>query len=120
MTLFESIGADRLKRIVNAFYSRVFVSEVIGGLFQTDKNLIAEKQYQFLTQFLGGPQLYTAEYGHPKMRMRHLPHAIDTAAKDEWLKLMHEAIHEVITDDKELANAMYQCFPPVAQHMMNR
>lgn len=120
MTLFEKIGSDNLKKIVEAFYARVFASEVIGGLFQTDKNLIVEKQYQFLTQFLGGPQLYTEVYGHPKMRMRHLPHAINESAKDEWLKCMNEAIHEVLSDDTELADALYQCFPPVAQHMVNR
>ena len=117
MTLFDKIGDQRLKQIVEAFYGRVFVSKVIGHLFQTDKNLIKEKQYQFLTQFLGGPQLYTDVYGHPKMRMRHLPHAIDNAAKEEWLKCMNQAIHEVITDDIDLANALYQCFPPVAQHI---
>ena len=104
---------------VDAFYDRVFVSETIGHLFKTDKSLIRDKQYQFLTQFLGGPQLYTQQYGHPKMRMRHMPHAIDSEAKDEWLRLMKQAIDETL-EDKELGNALYNCFPQVAQHMMNR
>lgn len=120
MTLFEKIGETRLRLIVNTFYSKVFESAIISGLFQTDKELIKQKQYEFLTQFLGGPQLYSQKYGHPKMRMRHLPHAIDDTAKTEWLKCMNEAIHEVISDDEELANALYQCFPPIAQHMVNR
>src|SRR5690606_11506435 len=120
MTLFEKIGEKKLRLIVKSFYSRVFKSEVIGSLFKTDKELIMEKQFEFLTQFLGGPQLYSQKYGHPKMRMRHLPHAIDESAKMEWLKCMHEAIHEVISDDEELASALYQCFPPIAQHMVNR
>lgn len=120
MTLFEKIGTAKLRLIVETFYSKVFESEVIGQLFQTDKQLIIEKQYEFLTQFLGGPQVYSEKYGHPKMRMRHLPHAIDENAKVEWLKCMNEAIHEVISDDKELANTLYQCFPPIAQHMVNR
>ena len=120
MTLFEKVGSERLKNIIRAFYDRVFVSKVIGDLFQTDKELIMEKQFQFLTQFLGGPQLYTEKYGHPKMRKRHLPHVINDEAKVEWLKCMNEAIHEVLMDDKELADALYQCLPPVAQHMVNR
>lgn len=73
----------------------------------------------FLTQFLGGPQIYSAEYGHPRMRMRHLPHAIDDAAKTEWLRCMREAIDSSNLDD-ELKDALFNCFPQVAQHMVNR
>lgn len=118
-TLHSKIGPKRLKAIVDGFYDLVFESEVIGHLFVNDKSLIRDKQYQFLTQFLGGPQLYSEQYGHPKMRMRHLPHAIDSAAKDEWLRLMRQSIFENI-EDEELAEALYNCFPRVAEHMVNR
>ena len=53
------------------------------------------------------------------MRMRHAPHAIDMAAKDEWLRCMKIAINENI-ENEELAEALYNCFPKVAEHMMNR
>jgi hemoglobin len=105
--------------LIEIFYDLVFSSEKIGPLFQNDKEEIKEKQFQFLTQFLGGPQLYSMQHGHPKMRMRHLPHAITDEAKEEWLRCMKQAIDTLELSD-ELKITLYNCFPPVAQHMVNR
>lgn len=117
-TLYEILGEHNLKQLVNEFYARVFTSEKIGPLFQNDQEEIKEKQFMFLTQFLGGPQLYTEKHGHPKMRMRHLPHRITAEAKEEWLRCMKEAI-ETLHVHPEFKRALYDCFPPVAQHMVN-
>ncbi len=118
-TLYSKIGPVKLREVVDAFYDIVLFDSKIKHLFDSDKTQIRDKQYKFLTQFLGGPQLYTQEYGHPKMRMRHLPHHIDNDAKDEWLRCMKIAVHKAIKNE-ELANALYNCFPQVAQHMVNR
>jgi hemoglobin len=117
-TLYYILGEQNLKLLVTEFYDRVFSSEKIGPLFQNEKEEIKQRQFLFLTQFLGGPQLYTEKFGHPKMRMRHLPHRIDEGAKEEWLKCMQEAI-ETLHVHPELKKALYNCFPPVAQHMVN-
>lgn len=118
-TLYTKIGPEKLKAIVDRFYDLVFNESNISFLFKTNRSLIQEKQYQFLTQFLGGPQLYTEKYGNPKMRMRHAPHAIDIKAKDEWLRCMKIAIDENI-NDVQLAHALYNCFPKLADHMVNQ
>lgn len=118
-TLYSKIGPEQLKMIIDRFYDLVFTESSIAHLFQTDRDLVRRKQYMFLTQFLGGPQIYNAEFGHPRMRMRHLPHAIDDAAKDEWLRCMKQSINESELSD-ELKEALYNCFPQVAQHMVNR
>jgi hemoglobin len=117
-TLYTKIGPNRLRAIVDRFYDIVFNDSTIAHLFITDKSLIRNKQYQFLTQFFGGPQNYTAAHGHPKMRMRHAPHKIDHSAMEEWLRCMKIAINENI-DDPELATVLYECFPKVAAHMVN-
>lgn len=117
-TLYNRIGAEKLREIVDLFYDIVFEDSKIKHLFNTEKTQIREKQYKFLTQFLGGPQLYTAEYGHPKMRLRHLPHKIDGAARNEWLRCMRLAIDKSGIE-KELGDALYNCFPAVASHMVN-
>lgn len=118
-TLYNQIGSDKLKQLIETFYSFVFTSEKIAPLFQNDKEEIKEKQFLFLTQFLGGPALYTQKYGHPKMRQRHLPHPITEEAKQEWLRCMKLAIHELdLTEDIKIS--LYNCFPAVAQHMVNR
>jgi len=119
-TFYEKIGEQRLRMVIERFYTLVFTSPIISPLFtQTERDLIQEKQIKFLTQFLGGPDLYSRQYGHPKMRMRHLPHPIDEKAKNEWLKCMHQAIEQVFVDDKELGESFYAIFPPIAQHMVN-
>lgn len=119
VTLYERIGDDRLQQLLSSFYAKVFESPVIGKLFnKTDAETIQDKQFCFLTQFLGGPPRYNMKYGHPKMRMRHAPHKIDEAARDEWLQLMESSIQE-LDMEPELKVALYNCFPQVAQHMVN-
>lgn len=118
-TLYSKIGPESLRKLVDTFYDLVFNESSISHLFNTDKSVIRDKQYQFLTQFLGGPQLYTAEHGHPRMRMRHNPHAIDEAARIEWLRCMKLAISKM-DFEPELGEALYNCFPRVAAHMQNR
>lgn len=113
------MGDENLKKLLDTFYDKVFQSDIIGPLFnQTDKETIKDKQFRFLTQFLGGPPRYNEKYGHPRMRMRHSPHKITSEGKEEWLRLMKESIEMLdITDN--LKTALYNCFPNVAQHMVN-
>ena len=118
-TLYEIIGDQRLYELLNSFYARVFESPIIGPLFnQTDAETIKDKQFCFLTQFLGGPPRYIEKYGPPKMRMRHLPHKITVEAKEEWLKLMKASIDELDVH-ASVKEALYNCFPKIAQHMVN-
>ena len=119
-TLYEKITPERLKELLDRFYAKVFFDSSIAHLFAEDQHLIIKKkQFLFLSQFLGGPQLYSQEYGHPKMKLRHLPHAITEDAKDEWLRCMREAIDSMNFEDG-LGDALYNCFPQVASHMVNR
>lgn len=118
-TLYSKIGPESLKLLVDTFYDIIFNDSSIAHLFTNDQSTIRDKQYRFLTQFLGGPQLYTSEYGHPRMRMRHAPHAIDEAARIEWLRCMKLAISKM-DFDPELGEALYNCFPRVAAHMQNQ
>ena len=118
-TLYEIIGDQRLKQLLDSFYVKVFASHIIGPLFNhTDANTIKDKQFCFLTQFLGGPARYNEKYGTPQMRKRHLPHRITEEAKHEWLRLMQSSIDELDLPIS-LKKALYDCFPQVAQHMVN-
>ena len=118
-TLYDKIGAERLNLLVQTFYKNIYASP-IRHLFTNDQDIIASKQVAFLTQFLGGPQLYSEEYGHPRMRARHLPHAIDQFAKTTWLDCMETAIQEVFASEPELGRDLMAVFPRVAEHMVNR
>ena len=117
-TLFEKIGEGNIEQLVNGFYEYVFKSPKIAPLFKTDREEVKRKQKMFLTQFLGGPAVYSQEFGHPKMRMRHLPHAITQEAKEEWLRCMKMAIEDLTINDN-LKVELFAVFPKLAEHMVN-
>ena len=118
-TLYEKLGDERLLILLREFYDNVFKSSIIGPLFaNSEKELVINKQFCFLTQFLGGPPRYNEKYGIPKMRLRHLPHKVTNDAKDEWLRIMKASIAKLDWDE-DLKISLYNCFPQVAQHMVN-
>lgn len=118
-TLFERIGEENIKTLVNRFYDLVFAHPQIGHLFKTDKEVIKEKQRLFLTQFLGGPSLYSDQYGHPQMRARHLPHPIENDDAVAWLECMNKAIGTLSIEEK-LKDELFKRFIPTAMFMVNR
>jgi hemoglobin len=117
-TLYDKLGAENLQKLVDKFYDLVFAAPEIKDLFKTDKELIKKKQFMFLTQFLGGPALYSDVYGHPQMRARHLPHPISEDKAVAWLKCMHRAI-DTLEISEELKSELFDRFPPTAFFMVN-
>jgi hemoglobin len=119
VTLYDLVGEQNIKKLVDAFYERVYKDPILAPIFEkTIIDEVKDKQFRFLCQFLGGPQHYSMKYGHPRMRMRHMPHRIDERAKDAWLACMKEAI-DTLALHQEMKDTLYNCFPKVAQHMMN-
>lgn len=116
---YDVLGQDGIVKLVQSFYTFVFADPQIAHLFQNPKAEIEAKQIAFLTQFLGGPQVYTEKFGVPKMRYRHLPHAITQDGKDAWLNCMRMAIDTLELTEAEKKN-LYLCFVPLANHMVNR
>jgi hemoglobin len=55
-------------------------------------NQSREKLFMFLSGWSGGPQLYVERFGHPRLRMRHMPFAIGTTERDQWLWCMNQAL----------------------------
>ncbi|MCM3749696.1 globin [Paenibacillus pasadenensis] len=88
-------GAETIHRLVHAFYPRVVENELLAPLFQRDIAPVMEKQIQFLTQFFGGPSLFSDQHGHPMMRARHLPFPITTEHAAAWLDCMDGAAQEI-------------------------
>lgn len=118
-TLFERVGAENLKKLVDHFYDLVFDHEQISHLFKTDKDLIREKQRLFLTQFLGGPPLYSERYGHPQLRARHMPHPIGETDAVAWLSCMSTAI-TALEIEEPLKDELFKRFVPTAMFMVNQ
>lgn len=118
-TLFERLGTENIQTLVNRFYDLVFEHPQISHLFKTDKAVIKEKQRLFLTQFLGGPALYSQQYGHPQLRARHLPHPIEADDAVAWLECMNKAI-STLAIEENLKDELFKRFVPTAMFMVNR
>ncbi|MFS0862482.1 globin [Fredinandcohnia sp. 179-A 10B2 NHS] len=118
-TLFEEIGGTpTIEKLVNAFYPKVYSDPDLSPLFEGDIEEIKRKQRMFLTQFLGGPTLYSNEFGPPAMRHRHIPFEITPTRANAWLRCMKEAFEETgLTGDA--ADAFYSRLQQVAGIMVN-
>lgn len=101
MELYEYIGgAPVIRGIVDAFYPKVMEHPLLRPIFPDDIRPVMEKQYMFLTQFFGGPALYTEQYGHPMMRARHMPFPITPERAEAWLDCMRRALEEVVPSEE--------------------
>ena len=105
--------------LVDRFYDLVFENEQISKLFKTDKSVIKEKQRLFLTQFFGGPALYSKQYGHPQLRARHLPHPIGEEDAAAWLQCMSQAVTSLNVDES-LKDEIFKRLLPTAMFMVNK
>jgi hemoglobin len=118
-TPYEAIGgAETLRKLVDAFYLRVAKDPLLSPIFPKDLTLTADKQFMFLTQFLGGEPLYSNVYGHPMMRARHMSFQVTPKRAERWLKLMKEAMDEIGMEGAA-REFMYDRLIQVAHHMVN-
>ena len=78
-----------------------------------------EKLFQFLSGWMGGPQLYVQKYGHPRLRQRHLPFAIGDEERDQWMLCMIQALDETVADET-LRQELRAALQKVADFMRNQ
>ena len=93
-TLYERAGGmPFFERLVGRFYAAVATDPILRPLYPEQDLRPAQRRLTlFLAQYWGGPRTYDTERGHPRLRMRHAPFAIDVAARDRWLQLMRAAL----------------------------
>ncbi|MEH6994590.1 globin [Neobacillus drentensis] len=118
-TPYEALGEADLHRLVDTFYGLVAQHPDLAPIFPNDFSEIARKQKQFLTQYLGGPPLYTEEHGHPMMRARHLPFPITPARAKAWLSCMTQAMDKTGLEGP-FRDEFYSRLYLTAQHMINK
>lgn len=118
-SIYDEIGPEKIDELVRAFYPKVYADEHLIPIFKGDINEIMDKQRLFLTQFTGGPALYSEKYGRPMMRRRHLVHEVTPTRAKSWLQCMHEAFHEVGLDEHPMGKEFFQRLTEVASIMVN-
>lgn len=119
-SLFEEIGGtETIEKLVEAFYPRVYADPILSPLFEGDIEEIKQKQRMFLTQFLGGPPLYSQEFGPPAMKQRHMPFEITPKRAERWLSCMKDAFNDIGLDQNSAAGPFYDRLMQVAAIMVN-
>ena len=122
-TPFEWMGGeDRVRALVERFYDLMDLEPRYAQLRASHGTALEsarEKLFWFLCGWMGGPQHYTERFGHPRLRMRHMPFSIGVAERDQWLACMDQAMQEVGVDEQlrlRLNNSFFQ----TADWMRNR
>lgn len=122
-THYERIGGEeKVRALVRRFYQimdELPETHGIRKLHPASLHGSEEKLFEFLSGWMGGPQLYVEKHGHPMLRARHLPFPIGDAERDQWLLCMKQALQEVVEDEK-LRAELTAAFTKVADHMRNR
>ena len=99
-SVYEAIGgAPTFERLVHGFYDQVKEDDVIGPMYPHQDWEGAEQRLTwFLIQYWGGPQHFSENRGHPRLRMRHATFPIDMEAHDRWLELMGKSLDSIEED----------------------
>jgi hemoglobin len=122
-TPYQLLGGDaKVRELVDRFYDLMDfearyreLRAVHGSTLESAR----EKLYLFLSGWLGGPSLYTDRFGHPMLRARHLPFAIGSVERDQWMACMVQAMEE--TDvPVELRKPLEEALFRTADWMRNR
>ena len=93
--IYEMVGEAGFERLIAAFYRQVPTDDILGPMYPGDDLAGAEQRLRdFLIGRFGGPQRYIEQRGHPRLRLRHMPFAVNSAARERWLALMHRALDE--------------------------
>ena len=118
--VYERIGEEGFARLVRAFYEQVPGDDILGPMYPPEDLAGAESRLRdFLIGRFGGPARYVEQRGHPRLRMRHLPFAIDQRARDRWIALMDNALNQAQLPP-DVTALLREFLGQVATFMINR
>ena len=114
-TPFQWIGGEeRVRALTDRCYDLMDLEPAYKELRAAHGNELTqarEKLFMFLCGWLGGPSYYTDQFGHPRLRMRHMPFAIGIKERDQWVACMDQAMaetHVPIELRERLKNSFFQ------------
>ena len=92
LSVHDVVGSDFFAELVERFYGGVESDELLRPMYPADLAGAKARLAMFLVQYWGGPATYSEHRGHPRLRMRHAPYRVDSAARDAWLRHMLAAL----------------------------
>ena len=121
-TPFEWIGGEaRVRALVDRFYDLMDIEPAYRELRISHGSTLddaRQKLFWFLCGWLGGPSYYEDRFGHPRLRMRHMPFRIGIVERDQWLACMDQAMGETGVPD-DLRARLRESFFKTADWMRN-
>ena len=122
ITMYQVLGGrEGIATLVQRFYALMDElpdAATIRAMHPEDLTDSIHKLELFLVGWMGGPPLYMQKFGHPRLRARHLPFAVDSAARDAWMLCMHRALSETNLPE-EVLEQIEGAFAQLANHMRN-
>jgi len=120
VSLYEAVGGERaFRQLVGEFYVGVAGDPILRSLYpEEDLGPAADRLALFLMQYWGGPTTYSQTRGHPRLRMRHAPFAVDSAQRDRWLTHMRAAL-DTLALAPELDTILWDYLTTAADAMRN-
>jgi len=120
---FEIIGGEPVVlALVQRFYDLMDLEPAYKGIRALHPSSLEgsrDKLFWFLCGWLGGPQHYVERFGHPRLRMRHMPFAIGIAERDQWMNCMKQAMTDTGVDPA-FAERLAASFFNTADWMRNK
>lgn len=118
-SVYQLIGEEKIRELTAYFYQEVAKNQELRRLYPEKDLAPAERRlFLFLIQVFGGPQNYSEERGHPRLRIRHFNWKIDAQMRDHWLNAMFTALDK-IEPEQNVKELMMGYFIKVANHMIN-
>ena len=98
VTPFEWIGGEpKVQALVDRFYDLMDIEAGYAELRAAHGTALddaRQKLFWFLCGWLGGPDHYQERFGHPRLKMRHMPFKIGIQERDQWVACMDQAMGE--------------------------
>lgn len=120
-TLYQRVGGlSFFEQLAAAFYEGIATDEVLLPLYPDPADLgpARRRLALFLAQYWGGPDTYSQERGHPRLRMRHAPYLIGPLQRDRWLVHMAAAV-ERSGAPRDVQAELMTYFVRAAEHLRN-
>jgi hemoglobin len=119
-SFFAAVGGEpTFRKLVDEFYSGVATDPLLRPMYpESDLGPAADRLTLFLMQYWGGPNTYSAQRGHPRLRMRHAPFRVGPAERDAWLRHMRRAV-DSLDLPQEYAATLWDYLERAAYFMVN-
>ena len=111
-------GMPAFETLVEAFYVGIETDELLRPMYPEELTAAKRRLTLFLCQYFGGPETYSQERGHPRLRMRHAAFVVDENARDHWIEHMLAAMNQSAIPEPA-KSAMVDYFVSTANFLVN-